>query len=351
MITFNTEKPKIAVLRALQLGDMLCAVPALRALRHAFPQAEITLIGLPWARSFVQRFNKYIDRHIVFPGYPGLPEQPFSQPAWDAFATFMQNEEFDCIVQMQGNGTIVNNMLQQLQAKQLAGFHRFDCRMNDETFVEYPEHEHEINRHLLLMEHLGIPDHGTQLEFPITEQEETGLLQVAPFVQQEKYICVHPGSRNAERQWPPNYFAALADRCATHGYHVVLTGTADETPITGYLAGLMKQPVTNLSGKTSLGIVAALIEHAQLLIANCTGVSHIAAATKTPSLIISMDGEPHRWGPLNRRLHHVYNWTQKHSFTDVHHQLLELLTLEEKKEHALSKYTAIQVGEKGFVTQ
>ncbi|MBO9201609.1 MULTISPECIES: glycosyltransferase family 9 protein [Niastella] len=349
MIQFNEEQPKIALFRALQLGDMLCAVPALRALRHAFPKAEITLIGLPWAHSFVDRFNKYVDRLIVFPGYPGLPEQSFSQPEWDEFITRMQKEEFDCILQMQGNGTIVNEMLQQLQPKQLAGFHRYDSRMNEETFVEYPERENEINRHLLLMQHLGIPGFGTQLEFPVSEQEEIGLLQIAPFVHQEKYVIVHPGSRDTSWQWPPLYFAALADFCASHGYRVVLTGTTDETYITDYLADLMQQPVTNLAGKTSLGMVAALIEHAQLLIANCTGVSQIAAATKTPSLIISMDGEPHRWGPLNRQLHHVYDWTRKRSFTDVYHKLVEMLSLKERSVHALSRFGPVQLGERGFI--
>ena len=124
---FKTKQPKIAVFRALQLGDMLCAVPAIRALRRAYPQAHIALIGLPWAASFVQRFNNYLDRHIVFPGYPGLPEQPFNEPAWNTFVGQMQQERFDCILQMQGNGTIVNEMLTQFQPKQLAGFHRYDC--------------------------------------------------------------------------------------------------------------------------------------------------------------------------------------------------------------------------------
>src|SRR5215471_5209254 len=102
---------KIAILRALQLGDLLCAIPAIRSLRDAYPDAEITLLGLPWAASFTERFNKYIDRFIHFPGYPGLPEQVYSPEAWRSFGEIMAQENFDLVLQMQGNGTIVNKML------------------------------------------------------------------------------------------------------------------------------------------------------------------------------------------------------------------------------------------------
>jgi ADP-heptose:LPS heptosyltransferase len=319
---------------------MLCAIPAIRSLRHAFPQAEIVLIGLPWATSFVQRFNLYFNRCIVFPGYPGLPEQPFSPAAWEQFKAVMEQEQFDMVLQMQGNGSIVNDMLLQLPAKQLAGFYRRDRCPDDprlplDLFVAYPEGKHEIERHLILMKHLGIPDQGTDLEFPIHPEEEAELERIAPFAKDTPYVCVHPGSRDANRQWPPAYFAKLADHCAANGYRVVLTGTKDELHIVDNVIQHMQYQPVNLAGKTALGVVAALIQKSRLLISNCTGVSHIAAATRTPSFIISMDGEPERWGPLNRSLHLVTDWLQHPYFDELFEQFTTRVVLPQKAAHAM----------------
>lgn len=81
---------RLAVFRALQLGDMLCVVPALRALRAVLPGTRIMLVGLPWAEQFAQRFHRYIDDFTAFPGHPEFPEQTVREELLPVFYETMQ---------------------------------------------------------------------------------------------------------------------------------------------------------------------------------------------------------------------------------------------------------------------
>ncbi len=317
MIKELKDIKKIAVFRALQLGDMLCAIPAIRALRHAYPSATITLLGLPWAKSFVERFDKYFDRFIHFPGYPGLPEQPFDEQQLDAFLKHVRKEKFDLLLQMQGNGSIVNRLMFQMGANQVAGFYNEESHVNSPLFIKYPAKEPEVKRHLLLMKHLGIPSQGTHLEFPITKQDQKEFEALLLPIYPENYICFHPGSRGRTRQWPPKYFAQIADYCIEKGFVAVITGTKEEIEITSEVIKCMHHIPVDLTGKTTLGTIAILLKNSFALISNCTGVSHIADAFETPSVVVSMDGEPDRWGPLNRKLHRVIDWTKNPHFESV----------------------------------
>lgn len=316
---------KIAVFRALQLGDMLCAVPAIRALRKAYPNAEIILLGLPWAQSFVERFNHYFDRFIHFPGCEGLPEQDYDEQTLHAFIHQMKKEKFDLVLQMQGNGTIVNPLMFLFDAKHIAGFYNDESYVASDLFLEYPNYGSEVERHIALMNHLGIASAGTALEFPLTEKDYKDYSELLIPIIEKQYVIVHPGSRGNWRQWSPAFFAALADYCIEEGFTVVVTGTNDEKEITKELLKCMQHPAIDLTGQTNLGAVAVLIQNACMLIANCTGVSHIASALQTPSIIISMDGEPERWRPLDKHIHRTIDWTKNSHFKMVFDETAELL--------------------------
>jgi ADP-heptose:LPS heptosyltransferase len=86
---------------------------------------------------------------------------------------------------------------------------------------------------------------------------------------------------------------------------VVLTGSAAEAPLAEELARCMRAAPLNLAGRTTLGGLGALVARARLVVANDTSVSHIAAAMRTPSVIVACGSDPRRWAPLDQELHRV----------------------------------------------
>lgn len=304
----QSERSKVGIFRALQLGDLLCAIPAIRTLRASRPEAELILIGLPWARSFVDRFHRYLDTFIEFPGLPGFPEREPFVAAFPAFLQEVQDQKLDLALQMQGSGNLSNTLIALFGARMTAGFYLPGHFCQDpQNYLLYPEDEHEIWRHLRLMEFLGLPLQGDELEFPLTENDQLSFRELCQQfgLKPNQYICLHPGARAVERRWKAEKFAAVAEELTRLGMKVVLTGSGTETQLAEEVAGRVQAPVINLAGQTDLGALAALLSRARLLISNDTGVSHLAAALKVPSVVLFMASDPKRWAPLDRRLHRV----------------------------------------------
>jgi ADP-heptose:LPS heptosyltransferase len=305
---------RIAVLRALQLGDMLCAVPALRALRAAQPRAAITLIGLPWATEFVARFSHYVDELMVLPPVPGLPEQdsqPASAKALDDFLDEARSRRFDLAIQLHGSGSVTNELLLAMGAARNVGFHpgkppAGNGRTGRRAFLPWQDVEHEVLRCLRLMHTIGAPAQGDALEFPL-QQDDFDALQAASGAvpMPGTYACIHPGARMPSRRWPAQRFAQVADRLAGQGLEIVLTGTAAERGLVDSVEQAMHMPALNLAGKTGLGAFAALVSRAALVVCNDSGASHVAAACGTPSVVICCGSDPMRWAPLDHERHRV----------------------------------------------
>lgn len=302
---------RVVVLRALMLGDLLCAVPALRALRAGLPAARITLIGLPWAAELAHRLA-CVDDFIALPGYPGLAEAPADVRALPAFLQTVQSRRYDLAVQLHGSGAVSNVLLACLGARYHAGFHDGRCWYPNERAPEaalwrpWPQDGHELFRLLALTDHLGMPRRGTALEFPLLPADRAALAGVWPEVDAAvPYACVHPGAQLPSRRWLPERFAQVADGLAARGWRIVLTGSAAETALAREVEQRMRARAVNLAGRTSLWTLGALVERARLVVSNDTGISHIAAALRTPSVIVSCGADVARWAPLDRARHRV----------------------------------------------
>ncbi|MEO7335672.1 MAG: glycosyltransferase family 9 protein [Caldimonas sp.] len=299
---------RIAVFRALMLGDLLCAVPALRALRRGFPQAGITLVGLPWAAELVERLG-CVDDFVAFPGHPELPELAGDVRDWPAFLGDMQGRRFDLALQMHGSGGIVNSLVALFGARHSAGFadaNAWRPAADAALFARWPERGHEIERMLALTDWLGLARDGTQLDFPLRPADHEALHRVWPGARQRgAYVCIHAGAQLPSRRWPVERFAQVANRLAALGATVVLTGTAKEAELVAALSAAIDYPTVNLAGRTTLWTLGALIEGAAQLVCNDTGLSHVAAALGTPSVVVSSGSDVERWAPLDRALHPV----------------------------------------------
>ena len=347
---------RIAVFRALQLGDLIQAMPALRALRAGFPDAEITLIGLPWASSFVERFSRYIDRFVEFAGYPGIAEREVVAGQTARFLDEQRSYGYDLAIQMHGSGRTSNRFICALGARMTAGY--FERPDKDAlTFgAPYPEDLPEVYRNLGLAKLLGCPAADPTLEFPLDESDYAEAAALLPHVQDTETVAstsrgwgmatarvattihenktqtsygsgdpggrhaptsalharlrpligIHAGARQPSRRWPASYFALLADELV-HLWHaeIILTGSTDELAIVRAVEEQMAARPINLAGKTSLGGLAAIIDSLDLFISNDTGPAHIANALGTPSITIFGPAEFWRWAPLDQPVHRM----------------------------------------------
>jgi ADP-heptose:LPS heptosyltransferase len=223
---------RVAVLRALQLGDLLCAVPASRALRASRLRTEIVLVSLPWALAFVRRFQEYVDGIIEFPGYPGLPERDPNVAALPMFFEQIRRRRFDLAIQIHGCGTITNPLVEQFGARLTAVlFQRGEACPDSARFLPYSDRGLEIDRLLSLVEFLGIPPYGSHLEFPLSDEDRRGLEGLPKFhdLIPGTFVCVHVGASTPSRRWPLENLVAVARHLAVQGLSIVLTGSGGES--------------------------------------------------------------------------------------------------------------------------
>jgi ADP-heptose:LPS heptosyltransferase len=301
--------PRIALLRARSLGDLLRATPAFRALRERFPGAEIALIGLPWAADFAAR-SPYLDHFLPFPGWVGMGVEPSDPAELEQFLATARAARFDLALQLHDDGAASNGFVAALGARITFGHRRVEEDRRLDWSMSYRDDEHETLRLLKLVAPLGARTPDRRPVFPVTPVEQanaTTLLDTHPTRAgrwHRRLVGLHIGARDPARRWPPKRFAALGDLLwAIQGAALVLTGNAAERTLADEVMRELHAPALDLVGRTDLGSFAAVIARLDLLVTNDTGAAHLAAASGTPSVILFGPTQPAHRAPLDRARH------------------------------------------------
>jgi ADP-heptose:LPS heptosyltransferase len=301
----DREPRSVAVVRLRTGGgDLLCGVPALRALRARLPEARISLVTFPEMAVVVERQAAYVDELLPFPGWPGIPERPPRPARISRFLAACRARRFDLAIQAYGARAAAGEVTARLGARRTAGF----CAPGalrpppGGGFLPYPEHLHEIDRQLALMQRLGAPARGRHLEFPMSGHDDDEAAALRTVAALDDYAVLHPGATAASRRWPAERFAAVGDALAADGLGVAVSGTPPERRLTADVVAAMRSPAVDLAGRTTLGGFAALLRDAALLVSSDTGAAHLAAAVGTPAVVCFLAGDPTRWAHAGHRV-------------------------------------------------
>ncbi|MGI5285601.1 glycosyltransferase family 9 protein [Nonomuraea polychroma] len=296
---------RIAVLRANAIGDFLLAMPALEALKRAYPGARLTLLGTDWHAGFLTGRPGPVDDVVALPPISGVSTSERGHTAPAELCERLRERGFDLAVQIHGGGRFSNPFIRRLGARVTAGLRAPDAEGLD-RWVPYMDYHHETLRFLQVAALVGAVADGLEPRLTVTGEDRDELAR-AFGEPPPGLVAVHPGANDPRRRWPVERFAAVADRLDRP---VVVTGTDKERDLVEGVVAAMRRPAVTVVGTLSLGGLAALYERCDLVIANDTGPRHLAAAVGTPTVAVYWVVNLINHGPISRTRHRpLISWT------------------------------------------
>lgn len=296
---------KIAVLRANALGDFIVTLPALKAIRTAYPQAEIVLLGKPWHKEFLTAGRTPVDRVIVVPIKKGIrteENQVENENELELFYSKMREEQFDIVINFQGNGTSANPFIKKMGAKLTAGLTCEKAEKLDFN-IDYYYFQSEAIRFLEVARLIGATTPDLEPEIQILTKDEENVGGFMAILKNKRYVILHPVAMDTRRMWPLENYVRLADELKQKKFEVVFTGASQDRQIVDDIIYNMNFTAINACGNFNLGGLAAVLSKAMLMISADTGPLHLARAVNTPTIGFYWAPNLINWGPLTRNLH------------------------------------------------
>jgi ADP-heptose:LPS heptosyltransferase len=308
---------RIAVLRGGGLGDLVGALPALAALRAAYPGARVTLLGTPGHAALLDgRPHAPVDEVVVLPVHPGVRDGRADPTAVEAFCGAMRERRFDLAVQAHGGGRNSNPFLLRLGAGHTVGTRTEDAVPLERT-IPYRYYQHEVHRWLEVAGLAGAPPTDLEPDLRATGAERAAgraLLGDAPAV------VLHPSATDPRRRWPAQRFGVVAAALAERGVAVLVVGDASDVEVADEIVRAARTAlhaphrdrVRTVAGTLDLGGLVGVLAAADVVLANDSGPRHIAQALGTSTVGLFWFGNAVNAAPFARGNHRILlGWTTR----------------------------------------
>lgn len=306
----NPAMRRILVTRVDLLGDVVLSLPAVRALRRAYPDAQIHMLVLG-ATAPILAADPDVDRVLTFdPYFWRTPTALLRRATWRAARGFLRTlraARYDLALSVSGD--IASILVRLSGARRRIGYaaEAYPFMLTDPVRGgRYRIRKHEVRYVQALAQAAGgiVAPGDELLSLSVAPEAER---HISALLRRERLrlgrhgplVAIHPGARNGQaKRWPPASIAALADRLARElDALVVLTGAPSEKSLAEAVLAHTTAPLANLVGRTSVPELAALLAASDLLVTGDSGPLHIACALRTPVVALHGPTDPAISGP------------------------------------------------------
>lgn len=330
--TFKQMNPKKILIRSTNwIGDAIMTTPAVHTIRENFPDAEITMLAVPWVAD-IFRLSPDVDKVWVYDKkemYSGKIKGVVK------LAAHLLQYKFDAAILLQN--AFEAAFIARLAGIPLrAGYKRDGRGLLLTHGVELtPEirGRHQVHYYQMLLAGLGLVPGSDNLRLPLTDElidraRDTiaGLKSEVGFSSQGgqplsreniaatnmaamPVIGFNPGAAyGPAKRWPAEKFGQLAALIANHhgerGCLILVFGTTADTEAARSIKEFsIRTPhhVVDMTAKTTLQQVMALIHCCNVFVTNDSGLMHVAAALETPTVAIFGSTDHIATGPFSQK--------------------------------------------------
>jgi len=300
-------RKKLLIVRIDAIGDFIIFSPMLKYYRMLYPDYHITLLVNKLVVDLAKRFNE-VDELISFDRikfkrnfiYRKSLLKEIKKRAFDVviYPTYSREPNGDYIVRFSG-------------AKEKIGFDGDTCNIklkdklkNDKYYTKLipatPGIVVETDRNKEFVEGLGIKVNSPIPYFtPSNEdKEEAHKFIFSNGLKNNQFVVITPGAQSTRKRWPLEKYAEVVKWLKKEkNIDVVICGSQDEYSIGKRIKKIANVPIINIAGKTTLPVLAAILNESLLYIGNDTGTVHLAAAVGTPTICIIGGGHFGRFFP------------------------------------------------------
>ena len=293
-----TGKEKFLVVRTDRIGDVILSTPVLEAVKETYPHSQIYMLVSPYTKDILKN-NPFLDGLIL--------DEKKGIGGFFSLLKEVRKHKFDVAVLLYPTFALAFLLwLSRIKVRIGNGYRAYQLFFNQKIYQHrslIEKHESEYNLDMLVP--LGIsPKKRLPKMFLSPEERQSAEFSFSNWgiKDNDQIVVIHPGSGNSALNWPPEKFGLFADKLIEKkNIKIILTGSEKERELTNKVKSSVKNPVLDLTGKTTLRELACLLERSEVIVSGSTGPMHMASALGTPVVAlfcpIFVTG-PKRWGPL-----------------------------------------------------